>query len=305
MIDIVCNIDDNYTEYCGVMLSSLFISTPDEHFRVHIICHNLNGKNRKRLIDFCVKCGNEMCFYEVSEAIIKDFPIGNHKYLNVTTYLRLFMSDLLPRSIDKVLYLDCDMMVVQSIKELWSIDISGVALAAVEDMEELTEKAPARLKYPKQYAYFNAGMQLVNLKHWREQRVTERSKEFIVRNGERLSFHDQDVLNALFHDNVKIISMRWNLMDFFFYKKYVPPTHRVHEYRDALKNPVIIHFTGERKPWMHRCNHPFQASYIRLARQEGWKIMSCKEYIHNFMRKWLYRIIRKRTKMLTLDEIGK
>ena len=81
--------------------------------------------------------------------------------------------------------------------------------------------------------------------------------------------------------------------------------HRKDEYQEALKNPVIIHFTGAKKPWMHSCSHPFQDSYIRLARQEGWKIMSIKEYVHYILRKWLYCVIRKKSKMLTLSVIGK
>ena len=99
--------------------------------------------------------------------------------------------------------------------------------------------------------------------------------------------------------------MRWNLMDFFLMKIYVSPMYRKDEYQEALKNPVIIHFTGAKKPWMHRCSHPFQDSYIRLAHREGWKIMSIKEYVHYILRKWLYRVIRKKSKMLTLSVIGK
>ena len=157
-------IDDNYTEYCGVTLSSLFASTPEERFRIHIICHNLSDRSKDRLTNFCGRHGNLICFYEVSDDMIKGFPIGNHKYISIATYLRLFMSDLLPDDIDKVLYLDCDIMVIHSVKELWNIDVSDVALAGVEDQEELVEKAPMRLGYPQQYGYVNAGVLLVNLK---------------------------------------------------------------------------------------------------------------------------------------------
>ncbi len=305
MIDVVCNIDDNYTEYCGVTLSSLFASTPEERFRIHIICHNLSDRSKDRLTNFCGRHGNLICFYEVSDDMIKGFPIGNHKYISVATYLRLFMSDLLPDDIDKVLYLDCDIMVIHSVKELWNIDVSDVALAGVEDQEELVEKAPMRLGYPQQYGYVNAGVLLVNLKYWREKHLTECGKKFIMENRTQLLFHDQDVLNALFYNNKKLIPMRWNLMDFFLMKNYVSPMHRKDEYQEALKNPVIIHFTGAKKPWMHRCSHPFQDSYIRLAHREGWKIMSIKEYVHYILRKWLYRVIRKKSKMLTLSVIGK
>lgn len=295
MIDIVCSIDENYIEYCGVMLASLFVHTPDEKFRVHIICSSKVEKaGKKRLKVFCEKHQAEVYFYDVDYSLIKDFPIRKQDHLSLAAYLRLFMSELIPSNINKILYLDCDLIVVDSIKELWEKNIDNIAVAAVEERSPFDTESPVTLKYPVEYSYFNSGVMLINLQKWREKKFVEACKSYIASNYENIKLHDQDVLNALLYKEKQFISIRWILMDFFLYASPEIQPERKKDWDDALKSPAIIHFTGKRKPWMYNCDSPFRDQYIRFAKQQGWHVINNKNAIHYFFRKILYKVINKK-----------
>ena len=293
MIDIVCNIDENYVEYCGVMLSSLFIHNPQEDFRIHAINSNISSTQQNRLTTFCQKFNTSIFFYNVDFSSIKDFPIKEKDHLSLAAYLRLFMSTLIPENIDKILYLDCDLIVTSSIKDLWETDINNVSVAAVEESPPYDIDAPTALGYPVEYSYFNSGVMLVNLKAWREKNLLECCKKFIADNYDIIKLHDQDVLNALLYKERKFLSIKWNVMDFFLFTKPLIQTRRMNDLHTAIENPGIIHFTGKRKPWSHRCDSPYRNQYLTIARQYGWNVITAKESIYYHIRSFWYFLLTR------------
>lgn len=295
MINIVCNIDEKYIEYCGVTLSGLFLHTPDETFSIHIICSSkVPESGKERLKAYCEKHNAQVSFYNVQASLIESFPRREQDHLSVAAYLRLFMSELLPDTIDKVLYIDCDILINGSIKELWETNIDDVSVAAVEERPPFDIQSPFQLGYPAEYSYFNSGVMLINLKKWREKNLVERCKQYIASEYKRIRHHDQDVLNALLYNDKKFISIRWNLMDFFLYLTPDIQFHRTEDLKEAIKAPAIIHFTGSRKPWMHNCDNPYRNLYIRFAKREGWHVIDWKASFHYHLRAILYKLINKK-----------
>lgn len=301
MIDIVCNIDQSYIAYCGVMLGSLFEHNPSETFCIHAISSRVTPAQQMQLITFCQKYKATLTFYNVDFDSIKDFPIKAKDHLSLAAYLRLFMSELLPSDIDKVLYLDCDMIVVDSIRELWNIDISQVAVAAVEERPPYDTDSPLRLGYPSSFSYFNSGVMLINLKRWREKDLLRHCKEFLANQFEKIRLHDQDVLNALLYDERLFLPIRWNVMDFFLFTRPLVQECRKEALQQAIAQPGIIHFTGKRKPWLHSCDSPYRNYYLKLARKYHWKVITPQESIRYYLRRCWYVILtathlqRKRT----------
>ena len=298
MIEVVCCLDDSFVEYSGLMLDSLFVHNPTENFRVHIILNSTAcAKTKGRLSELGKKFSYEFCFYTVSHDLIKSFPRKEKDHISVSAYIRLFMADLLPDNIDKVLYLDGDMIVVDSIKELWETKIDDVMVAAVEERYPFDTDSPDRLCYPREYSYFNSGVMMVNLKKWRETNFSHRCLELIQNHPERIHLHDQDVLNALVYNQKIFISIRWNLMDFFVYKRPHIQDRRIDDWKEAIQHPAIIHFTGKRKPWRHFCDSPYRDFYINFAKSRGWKVQNRASALHYFMRKGLYKLINKKKTM--------
>lgn len=291
MIHIVCNIDSNYVEHCGVMLSSLLLHNPGEAFQVHILHMGLTPEDKTRLSGLTRKHPVTFSFYDIPTALLAGFPIKQSDHLSLASYLRIFMPELLPADIDKVLYLDCDLIVTDSVAGLWETDVTGVAVAGVEERPPFDIEAPDRLGYPRQNSYFNAGVMLINLKRWREMDFTTLGKQYIIENSGKIVHHDQDVINALLNDRKQLISIRWNLMDFFLLTKPDIQKRRTDDLNRAVKHPAIIHFTGSRKPWLHNCDSPFRKLYLKTAAEGGWQVISPKEKIHYCFRNNLYELL--------------
>ena len=309
MIYIVCNIDNNYTEQCGLMLLSLLSHNPQQRFTVYIINNRVCEANKDRLYKLTSHFGLKINFCDVSHSLIEKFPIKEDDHLSLATYLRIFMSELLPENIDKVLYLDCDLMVIDSIKDLWETDMEDFAVAAVEERPPFDTISPETLGYPTSYSYFNAGVMLINLKYWREMDLSSKCQKFIQENRQIIQHHDQDVLNALLHDKRKFISIRWNLMDFFMFTQLKIQENRLPDLYNSFKQPAINHFTAKRKPWAHNCDSPFRNHYIRLAKQYSCNVMVNKDSIHYHLRHFWFKLMTylhlRKKQILSLSDLKK
>ena len=109
MINIVCNIDDTYVDFCKLMLLGLFKNNPDEEFTVYVIETQVKESANKKIKELESTFRVDIVFCEVPYSFIENYPIKEQDHLSLAAYLRIFISDLLPQTVDKVLYLDCDL----------------------------------------------------------------------------------------------------------------------------------------------------------------------------------------------------
>lgn len=265
--NIVFNIDNNYVAHLLVTLNSLFHSTNCKDLHVYILSLNVSPYNKEKIIEwassFC-----KINFINVTDASVKDFPI-NSSSISLAAYLRLFISDLLPKEAEKALYLDSDILFLSDIEQLYNMDISNYALAAVEDIDNkdffrITNSTP----------YFNSGIILFNISFLRQINFTQLAINFIAENKFHLKYHDQDVLNALLGQFSILAPLKWNLLDCFYWEPPFIQKRRIEELKDAKKNPGIIHFSGAVKPWHKFCNHPYTKLYLSYQPQI---ILNCKK----------------------------
>ena len=135
MIHIACNIDHNYVRHCAVTLVSLFENNPKETFTVHIIARELSETDRNILTALAEKYKNKACYYIPDAQMLEGFTIrATHNRLSLAAYYRCFLSALLPESIDRVLYLDCDIVILGDITPLWRTPLDAhTGVAVVED----------------------------------------------------------------------------------------------------------------------------------------------------------------------------
>lgn len=158
-----------------------------------------------------------------------------------------------------------------SIKELWDTDLGDAAVAAVEDMWSGKADNYTRLDYPKADSYFNAGVLLINLKEWRRMDFGRKSVDFLLHGGKELPFMDQDILNALLHDRKRWLPFRWNVQDGLLRRRRKVNPDSVPVLDEELKHPVIIHFTGHRKPWHYYCLNPYRELYFTYVDKTQWR----------------------------------
>ena len=99
----------------------------------------------------------------------------------MATYYRCMFSAILPEEVDKVLYLDCDIVILGDISEYWNTDMSNYSVACVEDIGSNEDERYDILKYDKSFSYFDAGVLLINLRYWREHKIDEQCEQYFLR----------------------------------------------------------------------------------------------------------------------------
>lgn len=253
------------------MLVSLFENNRREEFCVHVIARGLSDGDREILTQLAAKYGSRVLFYEPDLRLLEGFTIRKFsKRISMATYYRCILSALLPREVDRVLYLDCDIVVMGDIRPLWDTPLDGVGVAAVEDMGCREAARYEVLKYPMEDSYFNAGVLLVNLAYWREHDVPRACVDYYHRYPERILFNDQDLLNSVLRGHKRLVDLKWNVQDAFYRLSLQQDEAWRGRLAGVLSHPVILHFTN-RKPWEYDSQHPLREVYFRYQDLTPWR----------------------------------
>jgi lipopolysaccharide biosynthesis glycosyltransferase len=274
-MNIVCTIDNNYIRHCAVMLRSLRNNNPDADLRVYIVHQELDPASRATLVGHLSSFLPSVSFLQVEPDLLSGFPVFGH--ISIATYFRLLLPSVLPPILDRVLFMDCDVVVNGSLHELWTTPLGDHPLAAASDRNLPMQRQ--RLNMASDAPYFNAGIMLINLDLWRQEDVLKRGLAYAEKNSEKLNNWDQDVLNHLFEKRAVIVHQRWNAQSHLW---GLDPTWLAEqgglnpEEQEAHDDPAIIHFAGGgfAKPWSYRCPHPWKDRYRAVLATTPWADVS-------------------------------
>ena len=273
---ILCSTDSNYIMPTGVMIKSVSVNNSNTDIVFHIMVDdNVKEMHREQLRNVLAENKHHtIVFHVVDDNMFDSFPnIGITKeHITKATYYRLIVTEILEKKIDKVLYLDGDIIVNDSLTKLWDFNINNHAIGAVVDMSE-SKQDYKRLGYSPDCGYFNAGVLLINLNYWRNHNVIDVFNDTIKKKSDKLEQHDQDVLNIAFA-NIKVeLPLKYNFQNGFLYKKEylgIDSDKYKDELKDAKKNFVIIHYVSRVKPWHKECNHPLKNIWFEYLKQTMW-----------------------------------
>jgi lipopolysaccharide biosynthesis glycosyltransferase len=286
MLNVVVATDDNYSNLVMVSLTSLLENNSEDFnlITIYILDDNINETNKNKISDLTKKysCKIEFIPTKNFESTDIKFDSMNHDgAISLTTYSRLFIPSLLPKNIDKIIYLDCDAITLGSFKDLCNIDIENYYCAAVLDTLAESVLESIHEEYSEGDSYVNGGFLLINLKKWREDAVEEKFIEYLSKNQGKYTIYDQGAINAVFKDKILILEPKYNLQMYFQYCDYdlAKLLQYRHEYYtkeildDSKKNPIFIHFPGLdiNRPWRNKY-HPFHDEFKKYA-----KMANCEE----------------------------
>lgn len=188
-------------------------------------------------------------FLQVPEELFADFPETARYPRQI--YYRLAAPLLLPRELDRILYLDVDVVVINSLRPFYEVDFEGsYFVGCTHTREFLTKLNQARLQSDKAVAYINTGVLLMNLNVLRQVIRLEEISAYVREHEKALILPDQDILTALYGDKIKLAdSLRYNLSDrvLNFYNGSHPKEKR--DVNWVRRNTAIIHYCGRNKPW--------------------------------------------------------
>lgn len=281
-MEIVCATDSCYVMQTGIMLTSLFENNRGEHIRVHLLHDGITNEKVSQIKCIADVYGQQVVFYKMDESRFSSFPIGRegqntHVGATYATYYRLFLTEVLPPDVNRVIYLDGDIVVMDSLSELWNLDMQGKAIAAVPDSYNNRPDPYNRLHYPQSMGYFNAGVLVLNIEYWRENNVVRDFCECASAKSDNLACHDQDILNYVFRESKLTLHLKYNMLNEYWFdtSNSVVSWEFDNQMRDGQQHPVVVHFTGIPKPWFSNCHHPMKSEYEHYRAMTMWK--ECKE----------------------------
>ena len=308
-LNILCCPDNNYTPYCGIMLTSLFENNKSVIFTVYLVTTNLTKKNKELLAQLCNNYHNLIRIIEIDDINLDNCPIREGDHISIAAYYRIIAPLLLPFEIDRILYFDGDIIINGSIADLYNTNIKEHALGAIIDEDYLNCQKYHRLDRPVNNGYINSGVLLLNLKYWRKHHLVDKCLAYIRDNQEKLKQHDQDVLNAVLYDKIKLLPLRYNFQTGFIYKNSVLEDQIINKVQECMYTPIVIHYTGPNKPWYKNCKHPYKKRFLHYKSISLWKDIpmqrkqSIKDVVINIIHEFIWRVgIKKRPQTYIIEE---
>ncbi|MGN0811930.1 MAG: glycosyltransferase family 8 protein [Candidatus Coproplasma sp.] len=283
-MNVVYYISDFFSEMCGVSIESLCFNNQDvDEISFYIVENGLTDLNKSRLTTI-VKKYNRSIHYIAMPSQNEIYPDVN---LNLgRTYSRLALSEILPNSLDRVLSLDSDTLILGSLKEMYETEFNDDQfVAGVYDCVGRAHQLKI-LEADEKMIYCNAGMFLVDLNKWRNNNVSQQFMSVIkskIENKKPLYFLEQDLMNLVFDGHCVLLDAKYNVLTSiykFSYKEIMKMKkpcsyYTKEEIENAQKNPAIIHATTcfyiKKRMWVEKSDHPCAHFYKQFRDMTPWK----------------------------------
>lgn len=257
--------DARFASRTAVAIHSILENT-SRHASITIMTDGVPDLIARSFERICEGHGADLRIIAFERSLVADLPVF-HPRMSCANYFRLFLPEIMPDTIDKVLYLDSDIVCRGDIAPLWDTELGDVALGAVRDfmgarLRTIISSREIRRR-SESATQFNSGVLLINLRKWREMKVGEAALAWRRANPDFRQSHDQAALNAVLAHDWQQLSARWNFGTWFlFYTHYASARHR------RLLNPVIIHYSRHlgRLPY----DSLFDKHYRTCATMFGW-----------------------------------
>ena len=260
MIQIVCCTDDNYAFNFAVLAQSILDHHPADAVAFHLMHSELSEYSSRGIQEFARASGIELHTYPIDESIFENLP--RISYFGIATYFRFLIPELLPATLDRVLYLDMDIIVDGRLEPLWATPLEGCSAAVVED------GVPAHLGALAPATYFNAGVMLINMAYWRTEDVKGRALAAMMEHAAIIRYGDQDALNIVLANSKRMVDRKWNahmMMDKALMRR------AARGQIGSADRPVVIHFNQKIKPWMFNCKHAYTRQYREILSRTPFK----------------------------------
>ena len=288
MINIALAPDNNYVMPASVAITSILENKKSDIciFLLYLE-NNLSEDSKNKLKGITAIYSTQIEFVELSEDKLKGFPVLRH---GLSAYLRMFAPQILP-DIDKLLYLDCDLLVEKPLDDLYNVDIERYDMAAVMDLNEVTVPEFLKSIGCNSGHYVNTGVLLMNLKKLRTRDIIGDTVSYLNLYKDLIKFSDQDILNGIIPD-ILLLPPKYNSTIHLWNPKVRQFCLKVWseaEIEEGKKSPVIIHYLSAIKPWHWGATHPLK---------HRWYYYLEKTPYCNYKPKIDKKIIQYRYKML-------
>ncbi len=270
--------NDGFVRHLGTSMCSLFDKNREaDEITVYVLSLGLSKENIEKLQEIADRFQRHLVIIEMGDLREKfDFDVDTGGY-DISIMGRLFMGEMLPESVERVLYLDCDTVIVRPIAKLWKTNLGDAVMGAVME-PTIYEVVKESIGLEKEDGYYNSGVLLVDLKRWREEHVQEQLLAFLKEKGGALFASDQDLLNGALKGRIHTLMPVCNFFPnyrYFSYKTLLDhaPSYAAvakEEFKKAKKHPVLIHYMGDERPWIRGNMNHYRRAYEKYLDMTPW-----------------------------------
>lgn len=310
---ILYTLNDKFVPQVATCICSICENNKEEkNITFHLFSLGITEKNKKKLTEFVKSYKYQIKFYELEDlSTYFDFQFDTNGW-NPIVLARLLIDKILPKEINRVIYLDGDTITLASILELWNTDMKNKVIGA--SIEPTVDKERKKSLGLLNSNYYNAGVLLINLDLWRKNNTGEKIINYYKEKKGQLFANDQDAINGALKDEIYTLSPKYNFFNTFIQYPYhflekleLPATYISKKiFDDAKKNPCIIHFLGEERPWRKYNTHKYSKEYKKYLSITPWKDTEDEEGWHLYFICWkIFNTITKPFPSLRYNIINK
>lgn len=279
-MNIVYSCSDLFAEICGVSIYSLFSCNKYvPEIVVYIFDNGITQESKEKLNSIAIEFNRTIVYIPMPK--VKDVYPDVDMDLG-HTFTRMVLGRLLPQNIHRVLSLDSDTVIMDSLQELYDTDLGSNCIGGVYDC---VGKAIQKdfLHADDDIDYCNAGVFLIDLDKWRKDNVEEDMMNLILRERDKIFFLEQDVMNRIFAKKLTLLHPRYNMISFvycFNYDEVMKMKKPVKYYErqlveDAQAKPAILHATTcfyiKKRMWIAGSDHPYAKFYNNYRQHTPWR----------------------------------
>jgi UDP-glucose:(glucosyl)LPS alpha-1,3-glucosyltransferase len=250
-IEVLCAADAGYGAWLGVMIASLLRFDHGAPLRIHLMSDGIDQATLATIAAMVEAADARLAIYDVTPVLdARSASLVVSAHLSRASYTRVFFGEIMPPAIDRLVYLDVDLVCRGPIGALWSVDLGAAVAAVARDCATGTGPAgdlaaaarmarnrhARRIGLPEDDGYFNTGVMLIDVWRWRAEQVATAAARWTKDNAARIELADQDPLNAVLRGRVAWLDDRWNCLAPW-------------AWREPAADVNILHFAGPDKPW--------------------------------------------------------
>lgn len=296
--------DEKYVPYTAVSITSLLENNKDIQIFIYALAENVTEESMNRLRRIVKKYGAAILFIDTESLIKRMEKIGIPKYRGAyATNFKLFITQIIPENVERLLYIDSDTLVVGNLKNLLEIDMNNCPIGMV--LDSLGDQHARLIGLSGDNYYVNGGVILYDLCKWKECKCTERIVEYAETVRAQFMSPDQDLINLVLQGEIFILDPKYNLQP--IHKVYAPELYRRfwkwkvyyegYLIEQAVQEPVIHHcfrYLGQ-FPWHKDSLHPDVKEFDFYLERTDWpefkkEVSDCSSIIFKLER-LLYKVL--------------
>ncbi|CQR70534.1 General stress protein A [Sporomusa ovata DSM 2662] len=283
-INICLSTSDKYSELCTIVMMSVIVNAKENTaFHFFVIDNGVTEANKGQIKQLIRSKGADIDFLpliDIEAEVGAEIDPGRW---TLSTMQRLFICRQLSKDVHRILYLDCDMLVRRSLDDLYFMDL-GEKYYCAGVLDCVGTQNRLNIGLGPRDSYINAGMLLIDVDKWRAADIETEFVVFLKSHLNRLQYFDQDIINGVFGNRIKIVHPKFNVVTTMFnYSRKELMIYRSasvfyteQEYKEAIDNPVIVHFTLDTvsvRPWFENGEHMYRDEWLGIRKMPPWAEM--------------------------------